>query len=184
MSALSRMVSVLAVTLLLAVGCGYHFTGEGSGPRPGIKTVAIPVFTNATSEPDLGSLFTGALRREFNQKGPYKVAPAEDADVIFRGRITNIRTTSVAHRMQEAPFERRETLQTRLYVTLDIRCEDPRNGTVVWQDPNFTYYRVYRENQDINNPDPLVNFGNRREALEFLANEMAIRIHDRFLNNF
>lgn len=178
-----KMVWILAVSLLLA-GCGYHFTGEGSGPGPGLRSVAVPVFENVTSEPELGALFAGALRKEFLQKGPYKVVPAEDADVIFRGRITNIHTSAVAHRKLEQLFDQRVTLQTRLYVTLDIRCEDPRNGTIVWQDRNFRYYRVYRQNQNLNNPNPIVSFDNRREALAFLAEEMATRIHDRFLNAF
>ncbi|MGV8075391.1 MAG: LPS assembly lipoprotein LptE [Syntrophobacteraceae bacterium] len=176
-------ISILAISLLMVAGCGYHFTGEGSGPRPGIKTVAIPIFENTTSQPELGSQFAGALRREFMQKGPYKVVSAEDADVIFRGRVTKIETTAVAHHEFKDHYNRRQTLQSRIYVTLDIRCEDPRNGTVVWQDPNFTYFRVYRESQS-SDEDPMVAFDNRRDAMEFLANEMAIRIHDRFLNDF
>lgn len=169
---------------LLAGGCGYHFTGEGAGPKPGLRLIAIPVFENETSEPDLGSLFAGALRQEFLQKGPMQVVPSENADAVFWGRITDIYTTSVAHREFDTRFDTRVTLETRLYVTLDIRCQDVKTGTVLWQDPRFTYYRVYRQSSDPENPDPIVGYESRRSALAFLAREMAVRIHDRFLSNF
>jgi len=168
----SRVFSVLAV-LVLAGGCGYHFTGEGAGPRPGLRNIAIPVFENNSSEPDLGSLFAGALRREFMQKGQMQVTPLEHAEAIFHGSIKDISSSAAAH------HDAQLTIETRLYITLDIRCVDVKTGAVLWTDPNFTYFRVYNEN-----PQPIIAFDNRREALEFLARETAIRIHDRFLSNF
>ncbi len=168
----NRVILLLAAMLLTA-SCGYHFSGEGPGPRPGLRTVAIPVFENNTSEPDLGAIFAGSLRREFITKGQLQVVPTEQAEAIFRGRITSIYSIAVAHREAE------ETIQNRLYVTLEIRCVDTRDGKVLWQDPQFTYYQVY-----LQNVDPNISFANRRATLDFLAQQMSIRIHDRFLSNF
>jgi hypothetical protein len=159
--------------LLLPASCGYHFTGEGAGPQPGLRNVAIPVFENGTSEPDLGSIFTDALRKEFITKGQIQVVPVDQAEAIFRGRITNIYTSAVAHREAE------QTIQTRLYVTLEIRCVNARDGKVLWQDPQFTFYQVM-----LQNVDPNLSFDNRRATLEYIATEMSSRIHDRFLSNF
>jgi hypothetical protein len=169
-----RTITMLLLTiLLLPVSCGYHFTGEGAGPRPGLRAVAIPVFENNTSEPDLGSIFAGALRKEFITKGHLQVVPLEQAEAIFRGRMTRIYSSAVAHREAEA------TIQTRLYVTMEIRCVAVRDGAVIWQDPSFTYYQTF-----IQAVDPNLSFSNRRTALEYLAQQMSIRIHDRFLSNF
>lgn len=168
-----RLSATLGICLLLVSACGYHFTGEGAGPRPGIHKISIPVFANSTSEPDLGSIFAGALRNEFLQKGDLQVVPQDQSDVVFRGRILKIFTSEVAHKAFE------ETILTRLYVALEIRCEDTRTGEILWQDPQFTYYQVY-----IQDPDPMVSYDNRRRAEGFLAKEMASRIHDRFLSNF
>ena len=79
------------------------------------------------------------------------MVPLEQAEAIFRGRITGISTSAVAHREAE------ETIQTRLYVTLEIRCVDVRDGKVLWQDPQFTYYQTF-----IQNVDPNISFDNRR----------------------
>jgi outer membrane lipopolysaccharide assembly protein LptE/RlpB len=164
---------VVALCLGFAGACGYRFTGEGPGPRPGLTRIAIPVFENNTSEPDLGSMFAGALRQDFMQKGTMEVVPVEKAEAVFHGTISKLHTSDVAHRGQE------RTIESRLFLTLDIRCVDAKTGAVLWQDPKFTYQRVY-----VQSNDPIVSFENRRKALQFLATEMAIRIHDRFLANF
>jgi hypothetical protein len=169
-----RGIAFLILTLLvLPFSCGYHFTGEGPGPRPGLRYVAIPVFENKTSEPDLGSIFAGALRQEFITKGQLQVVPLEQAEAVFRGRITSISSSAVAHREAE------DTIQIRLYLTLEIRCVDVRDGKVLWQDPQFTYYQTM-----LQHVDPNTSFDNRRATLDYLAREMSIRIHDRFLSNF
>jgi hypothetical protein len=166
-------VILLLTTVFLLASCGYQFSGQGAGPRPGLRTVAIPVFENNTSEPDLGSIFAGALRHEFITKGQLQVVPLEQAEAIFRGRVTTIYSTAVAHRQAE------DTIQNRIYVTLDIRCVSVQDGKVLWQDPQFTYYQVY-----LQNIDPNVSFANRSASLDSLARQMSIRIHDRFLSNF
>ncbi len=188
-----RLVFSLTFALTLLGGCGYHFTGEGPSPQPGLKTIAIPVFENSTSEPDLGSMFAGALRRQFLQRGHIKVVPVEEAEAIFRGRITEIYSHAVAHHDYRNRVANRITLETRLYITLDLSCQDVKTGKIIWKDPKFTYYRLYRDVPNISGstiqdpamlPRNIAGFESRRVAEEFLASEMAERIHDRFLNNF
>src|SRR5512146_3292414 len=113
-----KVMVMAAISLFFLNACGYRFSGEGAGPRPGLQRIAIPVFENVTSEPDLGSLFANNLRREFPTKGPMQVVPLEEAEAVFRGRITSIHTSGVAHRSV------RQTLGTRVYLTVEIRCED------------------------------------------------------------
>lgn len=176
--------AALLLLLLVCQGCGYHFTGEGTGPKPGLKYISIPVFENETSEPDLGALMAAALRREFMRRGNMAVVPDQAAQAIFRGRVTNIYTTAVAKRELKERYGTQLTLEARLYVTLEIRCIDAQTNSVLWADPNFTYHMVYRQINNPDDPDPIFSFDNRRKALDQMSQEMAVRIHDRFLSNF
>ncbi|MGA7875268.1 MAG: LptE family protein, partial [Desulfoferrobacter sp.] len=169
-----RSLSSILCLLLILSGCGYRFSGEGPGPQPGLQSIAIPVFENNTTEPGLEALFASALRREFILRSQLQVVPIEKAQAIMRGRIVNIYTSRVAQKQVE------QTIEMRLFLTVDIRCEDARTGKVIWQYPGYTYYRTY----SVSSSDPIMLFENRRRAEEFLAQEMSIRIHDRFLANF
>ena len=179
---LKRILIISSITKCL-VSCGYHFSGEGQGPKPGLRCIAIPIFENKTTEPDAGAIFAGALRQEFIRKGSMKVVPIEDAEAVFKGTIKNISILAVAHQPVNV-VSNRVTLENRLYVTLDIRCEEKKSHKTLWADPLFTYFKVYEVSDNPLQPDPIAGFENRQAALGFLAREMSTRIHDRFLSNF
>jgi hypothetical protein len=171
--------SVCLLSFLIAVsGCGYHFSGEGLGPSPNVKRIAIPVFENRTTEPNLGAIVAGALRREFLQKGHMSVVPVEQADAVFEGTVQEIQAVTVAHRFSPTVSDR-TSIESRVQLTLDIRCKESRTGKIIWRDPKFTYYKTFPLTED-----PLAGFENRQAALEYVAKEMASRIHDRFLSDF
>ncbi|MEN6439076.1 MAG: LPS assembly lipoprotein LptE [Syntrophobacter sp.] len=168
----------------LLTACGYHFSGEGEGPKPGLTSVAVPVFENKTTEPNLGANIAGALRREFMQKGSIKVVPVEEAEAVFKGTVLSVSVNAVAHHATQTVASDRVTVENRVHLTLDIKCLDKKTGKVLWSDPRFTYFKVYRLSKDPLNPNPLGEFESRTAALENVSQEMAVRIHDRFLSNF
>ena len=178
-----KRILIISSILFCLVSCGYHFSGEGQGPKPGLRYIAIPVFENKTSEPDAGAIFAGALRQEFIRKGTMKVVPIEDAEAVFKVTIKHIGIQAVAHNPVSL-VSNRITVENRLFVTLDIRCEEKTSHKVLWADPSFRYFKVYQVSNNTLQPDPITGFENRQGALSFLADEMATRIHDRFLSNF
>ncbi len=137
---MKRIIVLFSIWVLSSAmaSCGYHFSGEGSGPRPGLDTIAIPVFENTTSEPELGAIFATELRQQFMQKGPMRVVPVEAADAVIKGRIIDIYSHAVAHRSFERRFQTKLTVESRLYVTVDVRCEDGAKGTVLWRPASLT----------------------------------------------
>ncbi len=183
-----RKIKVLAALFIFPVllsACGYHFSGEGEGPKPGLKFIAVPVFENKTSEPDIGAMFAGALRHEFNQKGNFRVVPVEEAEAVFTGIIKNVWITAIAHHPTESIASNRVTIENRLYLMVDVRCEEKKTGKILWRDPNFSYHKSYRLSDDpLLHPDALGAFESRRSALDYLTREMAIMVHDRFSSNF
>ncbi|MEM5785740.1 MAG: LPS assembly lipoprotein LptE [Syntrophobacteraceae bacterium] len=169
---------------VLLSACGYHFSGEGEGPKPGLRLIAVPVFENKTTEPNIGAILSGAVRREFMQKGPMKVVSVEEAEAVFKGTVTSVSVNAVAHHPTERIASDRVAVENRIYLTIDISCEEKGTGRVLWRDPRFVYYKTYRLNRDPLNPNPLGEFESRSVALDLVAREMAVRIHDRFLSNF
>ena len=174
---------IVSCALVFLASCGYHFSGEGEGPKPGLRCIAIPVFENKTTEPNLGEIFATDLSREFMQKGNMRVVPVEEAEAVFKGVILSIFVFPVAHHPTNI-VTNQIAVVNRLYLTIDIRCEDKITHKVLWRDPAFSYYKVYQINTDPLHPDPVLGYENRQAALRYLASEMSQRIHDRFLSNF
>jgi hypothetical protein len=145
--------------------------------------IAIPVFANKTSEPDLGAKIAEALRQEFIRKGNMKVVPVEEAEAVFKGTVTNIRVVPVGHHAVSA-VSNQVTTENMLMLTADIRCEDKKTNKILWRSSAFTVHQVYQINNNPLQPDPVTGFDNRQATLDFLAQEMSRRVHDNFLSNF
>lgn len=174
---------ITGVALFLLASCGYQFSGEGQGPEPGLTCISIPVFKNDTSEPNAGAIFAGALREQFMRKGDMKVVPEDEAQAVFEGTVKRIHSIAVAH-SPVSTVSQRITIENRLYLVISIRCVDKRTHKVIWQDPNFTYYKVYQVDDDPLQPEAIIGFQNRQNAILYIARETARRVHDRFLSNF
>ncbi|MCL5406258.1 MAG: LPS assembly lipoprotein LptE [Deltaproteobacteria bacterium] len=174
---------VAGLALLLLTSCGYQFSGQGQGPMPGLTRIAIPVFKNDTEEPNAGAIFAAELRQQFMRKGDMKVVPEDQAQAVFEGTVKRIFIYPVAQNPVSIVSER-NTLEDRLYLTVSVRCIDKRTHKVIWQDPNFTYWKVYELSNNVLNPQPLIGFENRENALTYIAGYTARVIHDTFLSNF
>lgn len=112
--------------VLLAValaGCGYSFRGNLPDH---IKTVAVPVFTNKTSEPAVESLLTSAVVQAFASNGRLRVVKPEDADAILDGEV-------VGYSVQSIAFDNQANVrQYRLQVTMNLKFRDVRRNTVLF----------------------------------------------------
>jgi outer membrane lipopolysaccharide assembly protein LptE/RlpB len=128
--------STLRYTLLLAVvvmavsiaGCGY--TVRGHLPEH-IKTVAVPVFVNRSTEPFVEGLITRAIVQAFSTNGRLKVVKVEDADAILEGEVASYVLSSIA-------FDPRANVrQYRLTVTLHLRLRDVKQGKIIFEQSGF-----------------------------------------------
>lgn len=117
------VVSLLAL-LAMSAGCGYSLRGTLPGH---IKTVAVPVFRNLTSEPAVENFLTRAVVEAFSTNGRLQVVTAEQADSILEGEVTRYNVQSVA-------FDPNANIKLyRLTVTLNLRFRDLREGTVMFE---------------------------------------------------
>ena len=115
---------IVAVAALALGACGYSF--RGTLPSH-VRTVAVPIFVNRTSEPGVESIITRAVVQAFATNGRLQVVRPADADAILEGEVTSYSVNAIA-------FD--ETLnvqQYRLVVVLNLRMRDVRRNDVLFQ---------------------------------------------------
>ncbi len=111
----------LLLSLLSLAGCGYRFTGPG-GPLPqGIRAVRVPVFNNATPEPNAETFFTQAMREHVQRAG---TLGGDSAEAHIDGTLLGI--SSVPMVLSATPAV---GPTYRLTVVVDLKLV--RNGVVL-----------------------------------------------------
>ncbi len=161
------------VATLIATGCGYGFRGTVSYLPKDIKTVAVPYLENDTAEAGLETTITEAIIREFNRSKLLRLADVGEADVVLRGKIKAVSTRAVS--FQDA----RTALQRRVIVNCDIELVRRDNRKLIWRGRGISAgedYDVDTDNQ--------VTEDNREQALEDVAKNLALKIHDGIFENF
>ena len=124
-----------ALTTLAAAGCGYSL--RGNLPEH-IKTVAVPVFRNRTSEPGVENFLTGAVVEAFSTNGRLRVVRPERADSILEGEVVGYQVQSIAY------DPRANVQQYRLVVTLNLRFRDVRRNEVLFEQQNLQELSDFR----------------------------------------
>src|SRR5499426_1353338 len=84
--AAGRLALAAAVLWALVSGCGY--TASPALLPQHLKTVAIPVFENATPEVRLEEELTNAVILKFVQDNHLKVVDEKTANAVIRGKVT------------------------------------------------------------------------------------------------
>ncbi len=82
-----RRLTTALLMLVLAGGCTGYRWGQRTLYRPDVTTVHVPIFQSDSYRRNLGERLTEAVVREIQSKTPYRVASAEEADSVLRGRI-------------------------------------------------------------------------------------------------
>ena len=75
--------------------CGYSLSGTGGSLRKNLRTIAVPVFDNDSSEPIIQRQFTDTLRQAFLSDGRLKLTGLKNADLLLTGIIDKYRVRSV-----------------------------------------------------------------------------------------
>lgn len=95
-------------------GCaGYQL---GSTLPPGVKTVAVPTFVNATDHPELEAETTKAAIAEVQKDGTLRVVSADAADAVLEVRLTRYALVPTLYRNDARTTAR----EYRLELTADL----------------------------------------------------------------
>lgn len=118
---------VLTIGMILT-GCSYSFSGANLG---GLKTVAVPVFDNITSEPGIRERVTNELVRAIIDDNNLKIADLKIADAVIAGKITKIDDVPFSFEGSGNNFS---TTDYKITITTTIRFENKKEKKMLWEE--------------------------------------------------
>jgi hypothetical protein len=161
---------IILILLLLPLGCGYHPMGAEPVGGPTRKTLAVPLFTNRSTEVGLESVLANAVINTFAQTRAVKVTPYEEgADLVLEGKVQSLDNTSVAFQDVTNSTVRRVTIR------VELTLKKPESGKVIWKDTE-----IFQEDYVV---DPNYHAGEatKSQGLRRAAVKMARKIMDKVL---
>lgn len=153
---------LLAVLSLAGCGGGSEWR-HASTHDTSLRTIAVPVFANATSDRKLSQNLTEAVVKEIGSATPWKVTGRGQADTMLRGTVTRYRlillskdpTTGLANEML-------------VEATVDFEWVDLRTGEPILSRAGFAASALFTPSRPSQQP---VDIG-RFEVVQVLARDI------------
>ncbi|MBN2012856.1 LptE family protein [candidate division KSB1 bacterium] len=123
---------------MLGTACGYY-SFSGSTLPAHMKTIAIPMFDDRTSEFGVDQTLNDKLIEAFVKDNSLKIADPRNADSILEGTIRNVRYQAGAYNSNE------QVEDIKVYITVDVKFTDVKQNTVVWEE-QLTQWGTYNPN--------------------------------------
>jgi hypothetical protein len=158
-----------SVVLAAALGAGSCAYTTSTALLPShIKTIAIPVFENQTTEYTLEQDVTKAVIDRFVRDNHLRIVKEKDADAVIQGRITAYKNSvfgfSTTTRAQEY----------RVTISCAVVFKDQVKNRELWNEPNLVktanYYVV-----DVPGERAKTELDGRQEAISKIADEVLSR---------
>lgn len=156
-----------ALLALACSGCGYHVAGHAANLPSDWKTIAIPAFTNDTTQYRIEQRFTEAVIREFISRTKYRVIQdPRAADAVLRGEVLSIETSPVL-------FNANTGEVTTMLVTVHtkVRLTDNHTQKAMYQNDDM----LFRDEYQIS-PDVKSFFQEEAPALQRMSRDFASRL--------
>ena len=167
MSRLRRARLALLLLALLAGSCAY---GTSTALLPAhMKTVAIPVFENATTEYSLPQEITDAVITRFVQDNHLRVVPERTANSVVRGRVVGYKNSVFGFSNQARAQE------YRVAVTVSVVFKDLVKNREVWSEPELTKTANYYVTPVPGDTAAHTELDGRKEAIQKIADEILTR---------
>ncbi|HHM24086.1 MAG TPA: hypothetical protein ENJ23_03505 [Bacteroidetes bacterium] len=109
------------------LACGpYSFSGNSLPPH--IKTIAVPLFEDQTSEFGIKEKLTDAVINEITRDNTLKITSEDAADAIVYGKIISVDDRADTYTEQE------EVQAYRVYITVEVEVRDVKMGKPLWKE--------------------------------------------------
>lgn len=120
---LRASILLAAAAAFLSGGCGYR---AGAVYNAKYKTLAIPMFENKTRWRGQEFELTQTVSDTILARTPYRLAPADSADLLLRGEISEFKTPMAVENSLDIPIQ--SVLQFKCKITLTDRL----SGKVIY----------------------------------------------------
>ena len=166
----------LVCTIFLApIGCGYHLVansgahGETTAAHAPLPVVAIPLFSNNSTEIGMESLFANTFIETFAHSQAMRVTPRpENADLVLEGKIASVALSSTAY------FNINRSVVRRATIRVELQLRRRSTGKVIWKDHGIVQ-EDYVVDQTYQEGEALKDMGLRRGAAS-LAQRMLDKV--------
>lgn len=123
-----RAVGLTALLLAAVAGCGYSLTGTLPDR---VKTIAVPIFKNETTEPGVETVLTRAVVEAFSTSGRLRIVSLDRADSILEGEV-------IGYDVQSIAFDPKARIRLyRLIVTMNLRLRDVKENKLLLDQKGF-----------------------------------------------
>lgn len=116
---------ILVFMLLNFAGCGYGLVGTSVSLPEHIKTVAVPIFVNKTSQYNVEGIITNAFIDEFISSGKLKTKEKKEANAVLEGEVVSYQVNPLSYDTNGA------VLEYRLKISINILFKDLINDEVI-----------------------------------------------------
>jgi outer membrane lipopolysaccharide assembly protein LptE/RlpB len=129
--------------LLIQLGCGYRLAGN-LGLPPHIKTIAVPIFKNNTTEPDIEKVLTEAIIERLQDYGQLRITSTDKADAVLYGSVTSYEPhTALSF---DKDFLVREY---RLSLTAQVELRELKPERLIWGKKSLSAKTEYPVGADV-----------------------------------
>lgn len=159
---LSGKLALLPLALAVLAGCAHYHLG--TTVPSSLRTIAVPVFENASGQPEADIAVTQATAAEFRREGTFTLATREDAALEVLGRVTECRVEPMRYTRND-PYL---AVEYRLRLTAEVQVVERATGKVVAKLGRLTGEDIFRTQSDLPST--------KRDAIPRAAHKLALAI--------
>ncbi len=195
----SLLLYVAMSVAVFSAACGYGFRSRGNTwEREQINKLYIAPLVNNTLRPGVEVPFTSAILKEFSQGGRIQVTSSrESADAVLEGAVeqvdSSVFSTTTADQVSknlplgqglDSTFVVAQEYSAKAQISFSlVRLKD---GKGLWNQgvSSSRLYPAANQGGDIGNTGVLINNSRYTMALNELAKQLAVEVHDLFFESF
>jgi len=155
--------NIACIAVLLTAGCAYYSV---SGSLPGhIKTAAVPLFDNETTEPGIVEDVSSAIIDAIISNGSMKVVGEFQADAVVRGVIIDVIDEADEYSSSE------QAKQFKVRIFADVVFFDRVKNRPLWEEKNLEGWARY-DASGSGGAESVSRDEAKEQALDMLAKEI------------